>query len=532
MGVFRVLVVDDDLQIRKAFDLWLRSYGFEPIVVSSRGEAEHVLATRLIHLAIVDVRLHAEDVNDTQGLELCRTMDPLIPRIILTAFAENFDIPRQALRIDPTLPRQRLADAFLVKDVDDPDVQFAEIKRILESEYEIVPKQRIAVLTSGGDAPGMNAALWSIVRTAMQHDVEVIGVSEGYDGLIKNQMRKLRWDSVSDIMTESGTILLSARSRKFRDKEQRKLAVSNVLRKAITGLIVIGGDGSMNGARAFAEDVNEQSGRQLNTVAIPGTIDNDIYGTDMSLGASSAANAMIELVRQMVKPAQALRVVFVVEVMGALSGFLALQAAIGTGADATIIPEDLIVSASDTGSWRETIDVEASKARLDASIEAIHQQFIGSFAAGKKFGFVIQAEGLDKCTRPIIESLAGAEFLDSEYTVRKLKEKFATWPEGDRPEVRLQRLGYTVRGVLPNGFDVWLGATLGQAAVEKLMEGATNAMVGWSEGKGVVTTDFEVAVSMSNVSPAANLKARSALSDLSELQRELTAPLPKLDVGS
>ncbi|MEK6335172.1 MAG: ATP-dependent 6-phosphofructokinase [Acidobacteriota bacterium] len=526
MEPFRILVVDDNPQVRGDYEQWLKEFGFDPLVAASIGEARHKLSTELIHLAIIDVRLNAEDENNTEGLELCREMDPFIPRIILTGYTDDWKIVRAALRVDPSLSRQRLADAFLVKEVDDPEQRLQEINRILVAEYEIVPNKRFAVLTSGGDAPGMNAALWSIVRTAMKHDIEVIGVKEGYSGLIRNLMQKLKWNSVSDIMTESGTILLSARSKKFFEKENRKVAVANIIKKNITGLIVIGGDGSMNGARALASEVAEVRGRQLGTIAIPGTIDNDLHGTDMSLGAASAANAMIDLVRQMVKPAQALRMVFVVEVMGALSGFLALQAAIGTGADAVIIPEELVVSSTHDQSWKENVDIEATRINLDHCLDRIDQNFALSFAAGKRYGFVIQAEGLDRCTRPLLKKTS--QRLNAEYSEQMLKEKFNAWPATLRPEVRLQRLGYTVRGVLPSRFDVWLGATLGKAAVENLIQGATNLMVGWSERDGVVTTDFEDAVTMSNRSPSSIWADRKGWHTLWELQETLTDPLPRI----
>lgn len=541
MAPFKVLVVDDNPQIRESYKEWLNEYGFEPVVASNLLEAHQKLSTNLIHLAIIDVRLNAEDENNTEGLQLCREMDAIIPRIILTGYTDDWRIVREALQINEMANRPRLADAFLVKDVDTPAQRLAEIQRILALEYEIVPRERFAVLTSGGDAPGMNAAIWSVVRTAMKHDVEVVGVQEGFNGLIKNKMHKLKWNAVSDIMAESGTILFSARSKEFREKANRQLAVANVIKKNITGLIVIGGDGSMNGARAFANDVEEEGGKKLRTIAIPGTIDNDLFGTDMSLGAASAANAMIDLVRQMVKPAQALRMIFVVEVMGALSGFLALQAAIGTGADALIIPEEIVVSRSEDGSWKENIDIERTKVKLDAHLDKIYEHFAAAFAAGKRYGFVIQAEGLDRAVRPTIEKMKSLSqsrvqhgslrsdplpFLDASYTESWLNQRFSAWQEASRPAIRVQKLGYTVRGVLPSRFDVYLGAELGKAAVEKLIEGRTNEMVGWTN-KGIKVTDFDTAVEMSNRSPASVWKTRQEWKELSELHELLTSPLER-----
>jgi 6-phosphofructokinase len=264
----------------------------------------------------------------------------------------------------PTENRYRAADGFFSKQADVELVE-REIQRVLSDEFEIIPKRRIAVLTSGGDAPGMNAAIWSIVRTAMNCGVEVMGVQDGYLGLVEDKMRKLKWEEVSDIIEKSGTILGTARFPKFAEQSVRKKAVNNIKRRHISSLIVIGGDGSMMGAHALAKDLKKNRVR-FRTVGIPGTIDNDLWGTDMSLGAASAANAMIVEMRNMIQPARALRRIFVCEVMGASCGYLALQSALGVGADAVITPEQVIevltgTTQSNGLGWKDCIDVNKTE---------------------------------------------------------------------------------------------------------------------------------------------------------------------------
>ncbi len=235
------------------------------------------------------------------------------------------------------------------------------IQQALDEEFEIIPKQRIGVLTSGGDSPGMNAAIWAIVRTAMANDVEVMGIQNGYYGLVHDQMRKLKWSEMSDIVDQSGTILGTARYPEFAQPDIRDKAIENIARRHISGLVVIGGDGSMKGAHALTQQLKQQ-GKEFWTVAIPGTIDNDLWGTDMSLGAASAANAMTEEMRNMIQPAKALKRVFVCEVMGANCGFLAIQAALGIAADVVIIPEQIIeVRERAEGSLKDRVNINKTR---------------------------------------------------------------------------------------------------------------------------------------------------------------------------
>jgi len=431
--------------------------------------------------------------------------------------------------------RERLADAFYYKKAK-PEAEaeqlYEEIEKVLSAHYEIIPQRRFAVLTSGGDSPGMNAAIHSIVRSALASEVEVVGVEYGYDGLISDRVQKLKWSAVGDIVVESGTMLRSARSKKFLDKEVRSLAVENILSKHVTGLIVIGGDGSMHGARVLSQEVEERGGRELQIIGIPGTIDNDIYGTDMSVGASSAANAVIEQIRNILPPAKALGMIFVIEVMGAYSGFLALESAIGTGADAVIIPETLVTLVPGTEnagkSWKDKVDIVKTKQNLHQHLDSIAANLRRAFEAGKRYALIIQAEGLDKCTHDLIQAEFGAQsdqFLKADYTRSYLGKQFDEWfGEGVHP-VRVQSLGYAVRGVAPSRFDAWLGAASGKRAVELLLEGKTDLMVGWSHVDGVTEMRIGEVVDRSGHSPADVWQQRERWRKSADLQQSLAQPI-------
>jgi|GEM_PF-584252 len=545
MSKFRILIVENDDDIREIYASKLELEGYEVDVARDPEEAKQKLSDKLFHLALIDVRLRHDRIEtDRSGLTLCDEIEPTVPRIILTAF-QDANIVRDALQPRGDGRRSR-ADGFLFKrgkSQQESEQFLEEIKRVLRAEYEIVPTRRIAVLTSGGDAPGMNAAIWSIVRTAMKNEIEVIGVMEGYDGLINNWMKKLRWDDVSDIMTESGTVLRSARSDEFREEKFRAQAVDNVLSKHIDALIVVGGDGSMQGASALARDLQKRGKHRLQTIALPGTIDNDLFGTDMSLGAASAANAMINQVRQIIQPAKALRMVFVIDVMGALSGFLALETALAVGADAVIIPEELVVltdsppEAAPT-SWKDRVDVQKTKGRLNSYLDRISQQLETTFAAGKEYALIVQAEGLYKITEPLIEKMrAGGndeaysdndrfDSLDAKYVRAALEMRVKQWKKTKPPAaVRVQPLGYTVRGAWPSRLDIWLGAALGEAAINSILEGKTNTMIGWTERDGITITDFDQVVRESNRPPMEIWSMKPAWQSLLETQRSLSAPL-------
>ena len=193
--------------------------------------------------------------------------------------------------------------------------------------------KKIGVLTSGGDAPGMNAAIRAVVRTAVYNEIEVLGIRHGYQGMINSNFKELHSYSVSDIIQRGGTILKTARCEEFRTQEGRKKAYDNLREAHVDGVVVIGGDGSFTGARIFNEEFD------IPFVGVPGTIDNDIYGTDYTIGYDTALNTVVEAVDKIRDTASAHNRMFFVEVMGAEAGFIALYSGIATGAEAILIPE-------------------------------------------------------------------------------------------------------------------------------------------------------------------------------------------------
>lgn len=519
----KILVADDNSDFRETLSDALSSSGqYEVIPVESPEHAEKAFNDNLIHLALIDVRMRNDrDVNDKSGLDLCKRMDPTVARILMTYYTggdESWQLVRESSR--PTENRHRLADGFFSKGEIVESTQFLKdlVQRVLDEEFEIIPQRRIGVLTSGGDSPGMNAAIWSIVRTAMNNDIEVMGIQNGYYGLVHDQMRKLKWSEVSDIVEQAGTILGTARYKEFSDPKIRERAVENINRKHICGLVVIGGDGSMKGAQALAGDLQKQ-GKTLLTVAIPGTIDNDIWGTDMSLGAASAANAMTEEMRNMIQPAKALKRIFVCEVMGANCGFLAIQAALGIAADVVIIPEHIIEVKNTPGvAVKDRVDIIGTENTCRAHLANVAEFLEAVFAARKRYGFVVVAEG--------IKLLTGKR-LNGKYVEDYLALAIEKWSHANKPDVRLQELGYTVRGVPPVQFDVQLGAALGAHGVLTILRGQTNCMVGWEEGKGIIKTSFDEVVSKSNLPPKEILNTRPKWQEAIALQQALASP-PKL----
>jgi 6-phosphofructokinase 1 len=489
MCKFRVLVADNDASYRESLIRDVLPPDYEPVEAENPERAKEKLDRELIHLALVDIRLRNDDddKNDDSGLQLCNEIDPSIPRIILTGFPAWAEV-RQAM--GPQTGGHRRADAFIDKKEGRHNVRKI-VSQVLADEYEVFPQQRFAVLTSGGDSPGMNAAIWAIVRAGLQSSVEVFGVYDGYRGLVENKIQKLRWNDVSNIVERGGTILGTARYEEFQRHDIREHAVDNLLRKHISGLIVIGGDGSMNGAKALAAQMRAR-GASLHTIALPGTIDNDLYGTDMSLGADSAAQAIIAELRNLIAPAQALGRVFVVEVMGRYAGYLALAAGLGVAADAVIVPEESIVVRPVAGSVKSRVDLGRTLAEFPTLVTKIARRLELAFTAGKRSGFVVLSEGVRLLTNRDMAKEA-EEVLNNE-----IKQ----WPESViHPDVRVQVLGHPVRGVPPSRHDVWLGSTLGDAAVQALLQNKSEIMLGWSEEKGVTETLFDVVVRESNKAP-------------------------------
>lgn len=289
--------------------------------------------------------------------------------------------------------------------------------------------KRIGVLTSGGDAPGMNAALRAVVRTAAFHSVECIGIYQGYQGLIDDKVKLMNARSVNNIINKGGTILKSARCLEFRTKEGRQIAFETIQKHGIQALVVIGGDGSFTGAMIF------QSEFDIPVIGIPGTIDNDIFGTTNTIGFDTALNTVIEAIDKIRDTAISHNRLFFVEVMGRDAGHIALNTGIGAGAEEVLIPEE------DMG--------------LDRLLESLKR----SEKSGKSSSIVVVAEG-DKTGKNVFEI--------AEYVEKNL-------PYYD---VRVSVLGHMQRGGSPSCFDRVLASRMGLYAVEALLEGKSNMMVG------------------------------------------------------
>lgn len=307
--------------------------------------------------------------------------------------------------------------------------------------------KKIGVLTSGGDSPGMNAAIRAVVRTALYHDLEVVGIREGYNGLIEGNFTRMGPRSVSNIINLGGTILKSARSEKFRTPEGRRQAFENCQKEEIGALVVIGGDGTFTGAQIFSEEFGVQ------VIGVPGTIDNDIFGTDSTIGFDTALNTAMEAIDKIRDTATSHNRIFFVEVMGRDAGFIALHAGIATGALDILIPE-----AKD-------------------SVEEMFSVFEKARKRGKISSVVIVAEG---------EELATTFEL-----AEKTKKKF---PEAD---IRVTVLGHIQRGGSPSCADRVLASRLGHGAVIGLMKGLTNVMAGMRSNQ-LVYTPIEDAIKKHN----------------------------------
>ncbi|MBQ2598933.1 MAG: 6-phosphofructokinase [Bacteroidales bacterium] len=288
--------------------------------------------------------------------------------------------------------------------------------------------QSIGVLTSGGDSPGMNAAIRAVTRSAIFAGWKVYGIYRGYEGLINGEIKEFTSESVSNVIQRGGTILKTARSKEFMTEEGRAKAYENLRRHHIDALVVIGGNGSLSGAQELARE------HDIRIIGLPGTIDNDLYGTDSTIGYDTALNTIVDCVDKIRDTATSHDRIFFVEVMGRDAGFLAQNSAIAAGAEAAIIPED-----------RTDIDQLA--------------QFIGrGIRKSKNSSIVLVSES---------KKDGGA----MHYAERVRKE----YPQYD---VRVTILGHLQRGGRPSAYDRILASRLGVAAVEALKEGQRNIMIG------------------------------------------------------
>lgn len=288
--------------------------------------------------------------------------------------------------------------------------------------------KNVGILTSGGDSPGMNAAIRASVRALIYNDMVPFGIRHGYQGMIKGQIKELKSHHVSNIIQRGGTILKSARCKEFRTVEGRQQAYEQLKKHNIDALIVIGGDGSFTGAGIFSEEFD------IPTVGIPGTIDNDLYGTDWAIGYDTALNTAVEAIDKIRDTASSHDRLFFVEVMGRDAGFIALRSGIACGAEAILVPE-----------------VETHTDRLKEYLE-------GGFKRKKSSSIILVAEG---------DESGGAVEI-----AKKVREDFKDY------DVRVAILGHIQRGGSPSAFDRYLASVLGIAAVDALLENQKSIMVG------------------------------------------------------
>jgi 6-phosphofructokinase 1 len=301
----------------------------------------------------------------------------------------------------------------------------------------------VGILTSGGDAPGMNAAIRAVTRTAIYNDLEVKGIFRGYKGLLTNEITPFKTNDVSNIIQRGGTILKTARCLEFKEPEGRKIAYETLQREEIDALVVIGGDGSLTGARIFAQEYN------FPIVGLPGTIDNDLYGTDTTIGYDTALNTIMDAVDKIRDTASSHERLFFIEVMGRDAGFLALNGAIAAGAEAAIIPEI----------WTE--------------VDQLEELINNGFRKTKNSSIVLVAES---------EITGGAMGM-----AERVKKEYPQY------DVRVTILGHIQRGGSPTASDRILASRMGEAAIDALMEDQRNVMIG-IQNENIVYVPFSKAI--------------------------------------
>lgn len=301
----------------------------------------------------------------------------------------------------------------------------------------------IGVLTSGGDAPGMNAAVRAVVRTGLHKGFRMIGIQRGYNGLLNGECFEMNLRSVSNIISAGGTILYTARCLEFKTKEGQDKGAAKCRELGIDALVVIGGDGSLTGAGIFAEEYN------VPIVGLPGTIDNDLGGTDSTIGYDTALNTIVEAVDKLRDTASSHERLFFVEVMGHTAGYLAMNSAIATGSEAAIIPE------------------------METEVDQLAELINHGFRKSKNSAIVIVAEN---------PKTGGATAL-----AERVKKEFPQY------DARVTILGHIQRGGSPTAVDRILASRMGEAAIEALLDGQRNVMIGTMNGK-IVYVPFAKAV--------------------------------------
>ncbi len=290
----------------------------------------------------------------------------------------------------------------------------------------------IGVLTSGGDSPGMNPCIRAVVRTSLSKNINVMGIHEGYAGLVSGDISSLAARDVGGILQRGGTVLGTARSPEFMEAKGQREAIRNLNEHGIDGLVVIGGDGSMRGARALAE-------QGVKVVGVPGSIDNDLWGTNMAIGVDTALNTIRDAIDKLRDTASSHRRAFLVETMGRDSGYLAVMAGLIGGAEMVLIPEK------------------------EATVEEIAQTIEGAYRRGKTHAIIIVAEGF------------GIKSIDLAEQLNQMDIGFRT---------RVTILGHIQRGGRPSAFDRLLATRMGVAAVEALLRGESDVMMGL-EGRDI-----------------------------------------------
>ena len=309
-------------------------------------------------------------------------------------------------------------------------------------------KKAIAVMTSGGDSPGMNAAARAVVRTALYEGVKVYGINNGYQGMLDDDIEELTSRSVSDLIQRGGTFLGTARCPEFKTPEGRRKGYENLVKRGIEGLVIIGGDGSLTGGSLLSKETG------LPIVGLPGTIDNDVWGMDYTIGCDTAANTIVDAINKLRDTASAHRRIMLVEVMGRNSGWLAMMSGIAGGAEFVLVPE------------------------VKFNIDSMCEEIKAMYDAGKRYSIIVVAEG------------AG-----SAIEIGKAVE------EKTGIDTRVSVLGHIQRGGSPTVEDRMKASMLGEKAALAIISGASDVVFGFNEGKVVAVNLFEAVNNTKTLNP-------------------------------
>ena len=309
-------------------------------------------------------------------------------------------------------------------------------------------KKAIAVMTSGGDSPGMNAAARAVVRTALYEGVEVYGINNGYQGMLDDDIVQLTSRNVSDLIQRGGTFLGTARCPEFKTPEGRKKGFDNLMKRGIEGLVIIGGDGSLTGGSLLSKETG------LPIVGLPGTIDNDVWGMDYTIGCDTAANTIVDAINKLRDTASAHRRIMLVEVMGRNSGWLAMMSGIAGGAEFILVPE------------------------VKFDMEEMCQEIKDMYAKGKRYSIIVVAEGAGSAIEigKVVEEKTGID-------------------------TRVSVLGHIQRGGSPSVEDRMKASMLGEKAALAIISGASDVVFGFNEGKVVSVNLFDAVNNTKTLNP-------------------------------